>query len=71
MKDIKFNILYNCFIIIYLIDNNLLMFINDYKINLIKELNNYYKKQSPLFMLNMDNKELKNFCIELINKIIK
>lgn len=71
MKDIKFNILNNCFIIIYHIDNNLLLFINDYKIALIKELKEFYKDQSPLFILDLNNKELKNFCIELINKIIK
>lgn len=71
MKETKYNILYNCFIIIHLIDNNLMLFINDYKLNLIKELNNYYKKQSPLFLLNMNNKELKEFCKNLILKMIK
>ena len=66
----KFNILYNCCVIIYYIDNNLLLFINDYKVQLIKELKEFYKSESPLFILDLNNKELKNFCIKLINKII-
>ena len=69
MKDIKFNILYNCYIIIYHIDNNLLMFINDYKVQLIKNLKEVNHKD-PTFILTLNNKELKIFCTKTINKII-
>lgn len=67
---IKFNILYNCYIIIYKIDNNLLLFINDYKVELIKNLKEVYKEDNT-FILTLNNNDLKNFCIDLINKIIK
>ena len=67
--SIKFNILYNCFIIIYLLDNDLLLFINDYKVQLIKDLKkvNYL---DPTFILDLNNKELNIFCTKIINKII-
>ena len=65
MNNIKYDILYNCFIIIYKIDNNLLLFINDYKINLFNALNKVNKKDAS-FILNADNKDLKTYC----NKII-
>lgn len=68
MKKIKYNILYNCFIIIYLIDNNLLLFINDYKVNLITNLKQINYKD-PTFILNLNNKDLKNLSIKLIYKI--
>ena len=68
MKNIKYNILYNCFIIIYLIDNNITLFINDYKVNLITNLKQYNNKD-PLFILDLNNKHLKNLCIKIIYKI--
>ena len=68
--DNLYNILYNAFLIIHLIDNNLLLFINDYKLNLIKELIKADKNTAPYFILDFNNKELKMFCIKLINKLI-
>ena len=65
----KFNILYNAFIIIYLIENDLLLFINDYKIALIKELIKT-NKENPIFILTFNENDLKQFCIKLINKLI-
>lgn len=70
MNNIKFNLLYDCYIIIYKIDNNLLLFINDYKLELIKNLKEV-NKEDPTFILTLNNNDLKNFCIDLINKIIK
>lgn len=69
MKDIKFKILNNCFIIIYKIDNNLLLFINDYKLELIKNLTKINYKD-PLFILDLNEQELKIFCTKIIKKII-
>ncbi len=67
--SIKFNILYDCYIIIYHIDNNLLLFINDYKVKLIKDLKEVNHKD-PIFILDLNNKELKIFCTKIIKKII-
>ena len=67
--SIKFNILYDCYIIIYHIDNNLLLFINDYKVELIKNLKEVINND-PTFILNLNNNELKIFCIKTIKKII-
>ena len=48
-----YDIVFNAVIIIYLIDNNLLMFISDYKILLIKALNDFYKNNiSNNFIIN-------------------
>ena len=66
-----YDIVFNAVIIIYLIDNNLLMFISDYKILLIKALNDFYKDNNAVFILDLNNDDLKNFCTDIIKKSIK
>ena len=66
-----YDIVFNAVIIIYLIDNNLLMFISDYKILLIKALNDFYKNNNAVFILDLNNDDLKNFCTDIIKKSIK
>ena len=66
-----YDIVFNAVIIIYLIDNNLLMFISDYKILLIKALNYFYKDNKAVFILDLNNDDLKNFCTDIIKKSIK
>ena len=69
MNNIKYDILYNCFIIIYKIDNNLLLFINDYKINLFNALNKVNTNDAS-FLLNADNEDLKLYCHKIILHLI-
>ena len=69
MNNIKYDILFNCFIIIYKIDNNLLLFINDYKINLFNALNKVNKNDAS-FILNANNKDLKTYCNKIIIHLI-
>ena len=66
-----YDIVFNAVIIIYLIDNNLLMFISDYKILLIKALNDFYNDNNAVFILDLNNDDLNKFCKNLIKKSIK
>ena len=65
-KNKTYEILYNCILIINSIENNSYIFINDYKINLLKcisDPNNY--------LLNLENDELKRECEKIIKTIIR
>lgn len=59
-------IIYYCCLIIHCIDNNLMLFINDYKIKLYQLTNN-------IAILNKDltDNDLKNICYKIIIEFIK